>query len=104
MSVRFTKTQYGMTASILHSKDQKYSADINLDINDRPKKTTYSPRIIISIPDKKFVNFYGSVNLIDIKGKNMVKYDMVLDNLFKQQVVLKGKCCIFFLQCFTYVN
>ncbi|XP_052061384.1 apolipophorins-like [Mytilus californianus] len=93
LSVRFTKTQYGMTATILHSKDQKYTADINLEMNEKPKRKLYKPKIILAVPGKEFINFYGTIDFNEKKGKVM-RYDIILDKVLKQPIKLKGESSI----------
>ena len=90
VSVRFTKTQYGMTGTLLFNKNQRYNADVNLDINKKGKKTIYTPRLIFAVPEKECINIYGTVELGKTKGK-IVRFDLVLSKLFKQPMKLKGR-------------
>lgn len=87
-----------MTATILHSKDQKYTADINLEMNEKPKRKLYKPKIILAVPGKEFINFYGTIDFNEKKGKVM-RYDIILDKVLKQPIKLKGRTFISDTNC-----
>lgn len=90
MNVRFTRGQYGFTGSLLFNKDQKYRADMDFEMSGKGKRTVYTPRIILSSPDKEYINFFGKVTYLTNKGK-VLRYDLKLDKVFSKAMKLKGK-------------
>lgn len=85
--VRFRKPHYRMT--IIHSKDKKYTADINLEMNKSGRRTLYKPKLLLAVPGKELVNIYGTIDYE--KRRKIILYDIMLDKVFKKPIKLKGR-------------